>query len=58
MDRFSGEPKLEEMLSDPIIHLMMKADRIDRQRLCKILVRAGDKTRSGPEMRVVQGWMS
>jgi hypothetical protein len=55
MDRYGGEPKLEEILSDPIIHLVMKADRIDRQRLCKILVRAGDKTRPAPGMRVAQG---
>ena len=58
MDRYSGEPKLEEMLSDPIIHLMMKADRIDRQRLCKILVWAGAKTRPVPGKCVAQGLAS
>jgi len=58
MNRYNGEPKLEEMLSDPIIHLMMKADRIDRQRLCKILVQAGAETRPPPDMRVAQGLAS
>lgn len=58
MDRYNGEPKLEEMLSDPIIHLMMKADKIDRQRLCRILVRASDKTRVAPGRRVAQGLAS
>ncbi len=58
MDRYSSEPKLEEMLSDPIIRLMMKADRIDRQGLCKILVRAGTETRPAPEIRAAQGLAS
>lgn len=57
MDRYSGEPKLEEMLSDPIIHLIMKADRIDRRRLCKILVQAGAETRPAQDqdMGAAQG---
>lgn len=40
MKRYGGEPELEEILSDPIVHNIMKADRIDRKTLCKILVLA------------------
>lgn len=41
MDRFAGEPTLEEVLSDPIVFLMMKADGLDMLRLCEILLKAG-----------------
>lgn len=40
MDRFSGEPSLEELLSDPLIHRVMKADDVSMLRLCEILVKA------------------
>lgn len=40
MNRYSGEPPLEEVLSDPIVHRMMKADGINMLRLCEILVKA------------------
>jgi hypothetical protein len=40
MNRFGGEPTLEEVLSDPIIHRMMRADGINMLRLCEILVKA------------------
>lgn len=41
MDRFAGEPTLDEVLSDPIVHVMMKADGLDMLRLCEILLKAG-----------------
>jgi hypothetical protein len=40
MNRFGGEPTLEEVLSDPIIHRVMQADGINMLRLCEILVKA------------------
>lgn len=40
MDRFAGEPTLEEVLSDPIVHEMMKADGLDMLRLCDVLLKA------------------
>jgi len=40
MDRFGREPSLEELLSDPIIHRMMRADDVSMLRLCEILVKA------------------
>jgi hypothetical protein len=41
MDRFAGEPTLEEVLSEPIVCLMMKADGLDMLRLCELLLKAG-----------------
>ena len=40
MDQFAGEPTLDEVLSDPLLHRVMKADGINMKRLCEILVRA------------------
>jgi hypothetical protein len=34
---FSGEPKLEDLLSDPIVVAMMRSDGVDRDRLGCIL---------------------
>ena len=40
MDRFVGEPSLDEILSDPLIRTLMKADGIEMRRLCEVLVKA------------------
>jgi len=40
MDRFIGEPTLDEILSDPVVRSIMKADGIEMRRLCEILVKA------------------
>jgi hypothetical protein len=40
MSRFCGEPALDEMLSDPIIRALMKADGTDVSQTCDILLRA------------------
>ena len=40
MDRFGREPTLEELLSDPLIHRVMKADDVSMLRLCEVLVKA------------------
>lgn len=40
MDRFAGEPTLDELLSDPVIRRVMEADGIDRRGLCRILAKA------------------
>jgi hypothetical protein len=40
MDRFGGEPALEEILSDRIVHLIMKADGVDMLCLCETLLKA------------------
>jgi hypothetical protein len=45
MERFTGEPNLDEILSDPIIRSVMKADGIDMRRLCEILVKAAGASR-------------
>ena len=36
----AGEPTLEEVLSDPIVLRLMKADGINMLRLCEIMVKA------------------
>lgn len=40
MDRFVGEPSLDEILSDPLVRSVMKADGIEMRRLCEVLVKA------------------
>ena len=40
MDRFVGEPSLDEILSDPLVRSLMKADGIEMRRLCEVLVKA------------------
>jgi hypothetical protein len=40
MPKFCGEPALDEMLSDPIIRALMKADGTDVSQTCDILLRA------------------
>ncbi len=40
MNRYGGEPTLEEVLSDPIVHRLMQADGINMLRLCEIMVKA------------------
>ena len=41
MNSCHGEPTVEEMLSDPIIRAVMKADRIDPQELAATLTQTG-----------------
>lgn len=43
MEWFQGEPKLDDMLSDPLLHRLMKADGIDMRRLCEILIKAASR---------------
>ena len=40
MDRFGKEPTLEELLADPLIHRLMRADDVSMLRLCEVLVKA------------------
>jgi len=40
MTSFGGEPSLEDLLSDPLIHRVMRADDVTMLRLCEILVKA------------------
>jgi hypothetical protein len=40
MAGFCGEPALDEVLSDPIIHALMKADGTDVSQTCDILLKA------------------
>ena len=40
MDRFVGEPSLDEILSDPLVRSLMKADGIEMRLLCEVLVKA------------------
>jgi hypothetical protein len=37
MMRWAGEPKLEEVLSDPIVHAVMARDRVDQEGLRLLL---------------------
>jgi len=55
MDRFAGEPTLDEMLSDPIIRRVMRADGIDMRRLCEILVKAASAVASPSHARLPSG---
>jgi hypothetical protein len=48
MDRFAGEPTLDEMLSDPLVRTVMRADGIDRRGLCEILVKAAQAIPPAP----------
>jgi hypothetical protein len=34
---FSGDPTLKEALADPVVHAMMKADRVERRHLKAML---------------------
>jgi hypothetical protein len=40
MLRFYGEPPLSEVLSDPTIQVLMRADGTDTTRTCDILLKA------------------
>jgi hypothetical protein len=44
MDWSGNEPKLAEILADPIVHAVMEADGFDRRRLCEILLKAAQAT--------------
>jgi hypothetical protein len=50
MTFFKGEPKLDDLLSDPIILAMMESDGVDRDRLGLILesARRGAKQEAPP----------
>ena len=51
MEWFQGEPKLDDMLSDPLLHRLMKADGIDMRRLCEILIKAASAVASARPCR-------
>ena len=51
MEWFQGEPKLDDMLSDPLLHRLMKADGIDMRRLCEILIKAASRVASANPYR-------
>lgn len=55
MNRFAGEPTLDEVLSDPIIRRVMRADGIDMRRLCEILVKAASVVPSPSHARLPSG---
>jgi len=48
MDRFIGEPSLDEILSDPLVRSLMKADGIEMRRLCEVLVKAASVLVAAP----------
>ena len=37
MDRYAGEPSLDELLADPTLHVMMEADGCDMAQLAAIV---------------------
>jgi hypothetical protein len=43
MLRYRSEPLLDELLADPILHLMMQADGVDGTELCAVIAEAGAK---------------
>ena len=45
MTQFTGEPKLKDLLADPIIEVLMKADGVSPARLCETLRQARGDTR-------------
>jgi hypothetical protein len=54
MGWFAGEPTLDEMLADPLLHRVMKADGINMKRLCEILVRASSAASANGYTRPVR----
>jgi hypothetical protein len=46
--RFSGEPELAEMLSDPIVEALMRADGWDRRSVCASLLSAKEAVAPSP----------
>jgi hypothetical protein len=51
MTIFKGEPKLDDLLSDPIILAMMQSDGVDRDRLGLLLKSARQALREEPAPR-------
>jgi hypothetical protein len=47
-----GEPKLADLLDDPILHLLMARDRISQDDLCRVLDDARRRRQSAGE----DGW--
>jgi hypothetical protein len=52
MNRYAGEPSLDELLADPTLHVMMRADGCDMTQLAAIIGNAtGAATVSSPVAR-------
>jgi hypothetical protein len=49
MQRFDREPALEEILSDPIVEALMRADGFDRRSLYALLERVVEPHRHEPK---------
>lgn len=47
-DLWSTEPALTEILADPIVHALMKADGFGRRDLCEILLQAVQSRQEQP----------
>jgi hypothetical protein len=43
MDWLKSEPKIDDVLDDPVVGLLMKADRVDRRALEAILRQAAQR---------------
>lgn len=46
MAKFGGEPPLEDVLSDPLVHAVMKGDGVDAGALRALLERISEARRS------------
>ena len=55
MDRFVGEPSLDEILSDPLVRSLMKADGVEMRRLCEVLVKAASALAVPPRLAAQPG---
>ncbi len=48
-DGIAGEPRLEELLADPILRLLLRADRVAEAELRRVIERARDARMAGAE---------
>ena len=52
MCRFHEEPKLSELLSDPILHLLLKRDGVSLQELQSLIERARQRQSEAVKARL------
>ncbi len=49
---FQGEPKLQDVMSDPIVHLVMRRDGLTSETVWAIIREASARLREQPERAV------
>ncbi len=56
MCRFSGEPDLADVLRDPIVHALMRADGGDPRSICEALEARRERGGLAPELGERDQW--